>query len=557
MIIPSTNDLLRMFIWKSSPLALQTYFGLAVIPFFAFSVGCKPRESAVESGVREQVLHIASGAEPQSLDPHLVTGSVEMRILNNIFEGLVAMDPESLEMVPAAAESWKISDDGRTYTFKLRDALTWSNGERLTSSDFLYGVKRVLSPKLVNSYIEYFFSSITNALAYNRGDVSDFNDVGFKAPDEQTFEVHLDEPNPVLLRYIDQPSFYPVHKKTIEAHGTIDERGTGWFRPENIVSNGAFSLTNWEVNTVVSLEPNPYYWDRGTVRLKKVHYYPIENTDTQYRAFENGQVHVALHIPLHIITEMEKTRPPRYRNHLLYAIYFYQFNVEKPPLDDPRVRKALSLAIDRKGIVEKVTQGGQQPAFSYVPPRANGYVPIASVSENLEEAKRLLAEAGYPEGRGFPKVEFIYNTADNHRKIAESIQQMWKSGLGIEIELVNMEWKVFLDRKDSKDYQIASYGWGSETDFGGYLSLFLSDSSGNSSGWSNRNYDALYKQSTTLMDHEKRMAVVQEAESILLDELPMMPIYFYTRNYLVDTRLKNWYNTPTDMRPLKYVYFED
>ena len=184
MIIPSTNDLLRMFIWKSSPLALQTYFGLAVIPFFAFSVGCKPRESAVESGVREQVLHIASGAEPQSLDPHLVTGSVEMRILNNIFEGLVAMDPESLEMVPAAAESWKISDDGRTYTFKLRDALTWSNGERLTSSDFLYGVKRVLSPKLGNSYIEYFFSSITNALAYNRGDVSDFNDVGFKAPDE-------------------------------------------------------------------------------------------------------------------------------------------------------------------------------------------------------------------------------------------------------------------------------------------------------------------------------------------------------------------------------------
>lgn len=530
---------------------------LAGIFAVTFGFGCKPRESAVESGVRDQALHIASGAEPQSLDPHLVTGSVEMRILNNLFEGLVAMDPVTLETVPAAAESWSISEDGKTYTFRLRDNLKWSNGETLTSGDFLYGMKRVLSPRLGNSYIEYFFSSVTNALAYNRGEVADFNAVGFKAPDDLTFEVDLDQPNPVLLRYMDQPSFFPVHKATIESHGAIDERGTGWFRPENIVSNGAFSLIDWKVNTVVSLEPNPHYWDRDTVRLTKVHYYPIENTDTQYRAFENGQVHVALHIPLHIITQMEKTRPPNYRNHLLYAIYFYQFNVTKPPLDDPRVRKALSLAIDRKQIVEKVTQGGQQPAFSYVPPRANGYVSTASVFEDLEEAKRLLADAGFPDGRGFPKVEFIYNTADNHKKIAESIQQMWKSGLGVEIELVNMEWKVFLDRKNSKDYQIARYGWGSETDFGGYLSLFLSDSSGNSSGWSNSRYDELYKQSTTLMDHEKRMAVVQEAEAILLDELPMMPIYFYTRNYMVDTRLKNWYDTPTDMRALKYMYFEE
>lgn len=540
---------------------MACYFGrifrLAGMAAVIFGSGCKPRESAVEVGVREQVLHIASGAEPQSLDPHLVTGSVEMRILNNLFEGLVAMDPATLEMVPAAAESWSISEDGKTYSFRLRDNLKWSNGETLTSDDFLYGMKRVLSPQLGNSYIEYFFSSVTNALAYNRGELADFSSVGFKAPDDLTFEVHLDQPNPVFLRYMDQPSFFPVHKATIESHGTVDERGTGWFRPEHMVSNGAFSLTDWKVNTVVSLEPNPQYWDRDTVRLTKAHYYPIENTDTQYRAFENEQVHVALHIPLHIITQMEKTRPPNYRNHLLYAIYFYQFNVTKPPLDDPRIRKALSLAIDRKQIVEKVTQGGQQPAYSYVPPRANGYESTASVTENLDEAKRLLAEAGFPDGKDFPKIEFIYNTADNHKKIAESIQQMWKSGLGIEIELVNMEWKVFLDRKDAKDYQIARYGWGSETDFGGYLSLFLSDSSGNSSGWSNSKFDELYKQSTTLMDHEKRMAVVQEAESILLDELPIMPIYFYTRNYMVDTRLKNWHNTPTDMRALKYMYFEE
>ncbi|MDA1067615.1 MAG: peptide ABC transporter substrate-binding protein [Verrucomicrobia bacterium] len=520
-------------------------------------IACKPRETAVEAGVRDQVLHIASGAEPQSLDPHIVTGTVEMRILQNLFEGLVAMDPVSLKMVPAAAESWNISEDGKTYTFHLRKNLKWSNGDRVTAFDFHYAMRRVLSPKLGNTYIEYFFQTVTNAIAYNSGEITDFGEVGFSSPNDFTFEIHLDHPNPVLLNYLDQPSFYPMHKHTVEAHGDYDERGTAWMRPENFVGNGAFQLTKWGVNTVVSMEPNPHYWDRDTVRLNQVHFHPIENTETQYRAYESGQVHVALHIPLHVIMQLEKTLPPDYHNHMIFAIYFYVFNVNKPPLDDPRIRKALSMAINRKDIVEKVTQGGEQVAFSYVPPKANNYVPTASVSEDLDEARRLLAEAGYPGGEGLPTLELIYNTADNHKKIAEAIQQMWKSELGVNIELINMEWKVFLDTRSSGDFQIARSGWGSDTDYGGYMSLFTSDSGNNPTGWSNRIFDQLYQLSTVAIEPSERMKIIQEAEAILLDELPVMPIYFYTRNYLVDPRLKNWPDTPTDMRELKYMYFEE
>lgn len=527
---------------------------LATVAVFT---ACKPRETAVDAGARDQILHIASGAEPQSLDPHIVTGTVESRILQNLFEGLVTMDPVSLEIIPAAAEGWNISEDGKIYTFHLRKDLKWSNGDQVTARDFHYAMRRVLSPKLGNSFIEYFFKTVTNAIAYNKGEIDDFDEVGFKAVDDLTFEIILDNSNPVLLRYLDQPTFYPVHQATIEAHGTIDERGTNWMRPENMLGNGAFRLTEWGVNTVVSMEPNPHYWDRGAVRLNQVHFYPIENTDTQYRAYQNGQVHVALHIPLHTIMQLEKALPPDYRNPTIYAVYFYVFNVNKPPFDDLRVRKALSLAINRKEIVEQVTQGGQIPAFSIVPPNANNYVSASGVTEDVNEARRLLAEAGYPGGEGLPTIEFIYNTADNHKKIAESIQQMWKSELGVNIELVNMEWKVFLDRKNSGDFHLARFGWGSDTDFGGYLSLFQTESGNNASGWSNKEFDELYKKTTTLMNPSERITVAQEAEAILVNELPVIPIYFYTRNYLVDTRLKNWHNTPTDFQGLKNMYFEE
>lgn len=510
----------------------------------------------MDVGVRDQVLYIANSAEPQSLDPHVVTGTVEMRILQNLFEGLVAIDPQLLEPVPAAAESWEVLDDGRRYRFHLRKNLRWSNGDPLTSQDFLYTFRRVLSPKLGNAYIDYFFQNIINALAYNHGEVTDFEKVGFQAPDDATLEVLLDQPSPVLLFYLAQPSFYPVHHGNIEDHGRIDQRGTDWFMPGNLVCNGPFVLDAWKTNTLVTLARNDNYWDRETVRLKEVQFFPIENQESQYLAFQNGQVHVALNLPQQVEARLQKQKPPEHRNHPLLGTYFYVLNTSKPPLTDPRIRRALSLSMDRKALVGQVAQGGQRPAYSYIPLNANKYQPAETLVENATEARRLLAEAGYPEGKGFPALELRYNTSELHRQMAEAVQQMWKANLGIEVRLLNQEWKVFLDALNKGDFDIARYGWSSDPDYLGYLNLLLGDSSLNYTGWNNRQFNQLYREASVLMDPDKRLQTVQRAESLLLDEMPVIPVYFYSRSYLVDTRVKNWFDIPFDTRSLKPVYLE-
>lgn len=535
--------------------ALQTSLFFLFLSFVFFTA-CGPRETAVDSGVANQVLHIANGVEPQSLDPHTISGYPEFRIVDSIFEGLVYQDPVTLEPRPAAAESWEIKKGGKLFIFHLRDNLRWSNGDRLTAHDFIYGFKRVLSPALGAPYIE-FFKGITNAVEYNRGEVTDFAEVGFKAIDDLTLEIHLDTPHPVLLMYLSNQYFYPVHQATIEASGAMDEKGTDWFRPQNIVGNGAFALTDWVTNSIITLEPNEYYWDRETVKLNRIHFYPIESADTQYRAFMNGQLHVAFEIPYHMIELLEKNPIPAYRSHLFFGTYYYEFNVEKPPLDNPLVRKALSLAIDRQDIVDHISHGGKTAAYSFVPPGANGYFPDTKFKEDIEEAKRLLAEAGYPGGKDFPRMTILFNTLDDHRRIGEAIQQMWKTGLGINVELQNMEWKVYLDTRDNGDYEIARAAWVGGSDMTGYMDIFMSQSGNNSSNWSNTKFDRLVEMSNEIMDNKERIRLIQEAEAILLDEMPVAPIYFYTRNYLVDPRVKNWYTNAVDMRPLKFVYLEE
>lgn len=529
---------------------------LILLSGFLFTA-CGPRERVVDRAVKNQELYIANGAEPQSLDPHIVTGVPEMQIVRNLFEGLVVFNYETLEVIPAAAESWEVSEDGKTYTFFLRKDLKWSNGDSLTAHDFHYSFKRSISPKMASPYIT-FMTSITNCLPYNKGEVTDFDEVGCKVVDDYTLEFHLDHPNPPFLLYMASGQyFYPVHRATVEAHGEMDQRGTAWIRPGNIVTNGPFQLSEWSTNTVLSVEPNPHYWDRDAVLLNKAHFFPIENLDTQYRSYLNGEVHIARHIPLHAIQELEKTKPADYRSHLYLGTYYYGFNTRKAPLNDPRVRKALSLALDRELIVNEVTQGGQQSAYSFVPPGANKYQPDFTFSKNVEEAKNLLAEAGYPNGEGFPVLEILFNTSEQHKAIAETAQQMWKNTLGIEIRLVNMEWKVYLDARDNGDFDIVRAGWVGGLDHQGYLDLFNSDSGNNDTGWTNPEFDKLYKAAAEIMDPELRIKTVQQAEKILLSEMPIAPVYHYTVNYMVDTRVKNYYSNSIDERNYKHVYLEE
>ena len=533
---------------------------VSIVLILVFSIlfsACGPRERVVDRAISGQELFIANGAEPQSLDPHIVTGVPEMQILRNLFEGLVVLNSETLEPEPAAAERWEISEDGTKYTFFLRKNLKWSNGDPLTAHDFHYSFKRAVSPKIASPYIT-FLKGITNAVAYNKGEVTDFEEVGCKVVDDYTLEFHLDHPHPVLLIYMGGGQyFYPVHKATIEAHGEMDQRGTAWIRPGNIVTNGPFQLSEWTTNTVLSVEPNPHYWDREAVLLNKAHFYPIENLDTQYRSYLNGEVHVARHIPLHVIQELEKTKPPEYRSQLYLGTYYYGFNTRKPPLDDPRVRKALSLSIDREMIVNEVTQGGQNPAFSFVPPGANGYQPDYKFEKNIEEARALMAEAGYPGGEGFPTLEILFNTSESHKSIAETAQQMWKNALGIDVSLVNMEWKVYLDARDSGDFDIVRAGWVGGVDYQGYLDLFHIDSGNNDTGWTNPEFDQLFKDAAQIMDPELRMKTIHKAEEILLKEMPIAPVYHYTTNYVVDPRVKNWHSNNIDERNFKHIYLEE
>ncbi|MBH53219.1 MAG: peptide ABC transporter substrate-binding protein [Opitutaceae bacterium] len=534
----------------------RTCFAATLVIVTFISIACIPRERAVDAGIKTQTIHIANGAEPQTLDPHVVTGIPEDRIVRNIFEGLVVLNPDTVEPAPGSAERWEVLDGGRQFRFHLRKNLRWSNGDPITAHDFHYSMNRVLSPTIANPYI-IFFEGLTNAIAYHEGKVTDFDQVGVKVIDDHTLDILMDEPSPVLLSYMTGQYFYPVHKESLEKYGKMDERGTPWFRPGNIVSNGAFNLKEWITNTHVLLEPNPHYWDAESVRLKNVFMYPIESFDTQNRAFQNGQVHVAHNLPQHIIMELEKERPPEYISHIYLGTYYYAFNNNKTPLDNPKVRRALSMAINREQIVKQVAQGGQQPAYSFVPPGANGYQPDYQLEENLEESRKLLSEAGYPNGQGFPVLSVLFNTSENHRRIAEAIHQMWKNGLGIDIELQNMEWKVYLETRDRGDFEISRAAWVGGDDHAGYLDILVTGSGNNDTKWSNFAFDELYKKSATIMDPELRIKTVQQAEAIMLKEMPIAPIYFYTVNYLVDTRVKGWDTNSVDRRFLKDVYLEE
>ena len=532
----------------------QAIGGLLLLSSFLFTA-CGPRERAVDRGVKEQVLHFAN-AEPQTLDPHVMSGVPERLVVENLFEGLVAQDPETLEPIPGSAERWDVSEDGKTYTFYIREGLKWSNGDPLNAHDFHYGMKRVLSPLLATPYIQQF-KGIKNAIAYNEGQITDFSEVGVRVIDDLTIQFEMDAPNPVILFYMDYPIFYPVHQENIEKFGNIDQRGTEWFRAGNMVGNGPFILKEWVTNTHILLEPNPHYWDRDAVKLKQAYFYPIESFETAYRAYQNGQVHVAPSLPQHVIMELEKERPGDYRRGLYLGTYHYIFNNERPPLDNPKVRLALSMAIDRENIVNRVAQGGQQPAYSFIPPGANNYKPDYTFEENIEEAKRLLAEAGYPNGEGFPVLRILFNSQENHRKIAEAVQQMWKNSLNIDIELENMEWKVYLDATDQGNFDIARQGWVGGVDYGSYLDLFSAKGGNNHSKWANAEFDELYFKSLETMDPDLRLKITHQAEELMLKQMPTAPIYHYTYNYVVDERVKNWYDNAIDQRRLKTVYLEE
>ena len=516
-------------------------------------VGCGSGEKSETSNEALKILKITVGAEPEDIDPHVVTGVPEHHIIAALTEGLVAEDPVDLHPVPGVAEKWEVSEDGKVYTFQIRENAKWSNGDQVTSTDFAESYKRILTPALASKYA-YMLFVMEGAEDYSTGKLKDFSKVGVKVINKQTLQIKLNAPTPYFLSLLNHYTWFPVHISTVKKYDGLTKRGSGWTKPENFVGNGAFNLKSWTLGRKLVVEKSPTYWDVKSTKLDEIHFFSIELETTQENAFRAGQLHniYNLHIDKVATYKKEHADELRIKPHL--ASYFYRFNVNKKPCDDVRIRQALTMAIDRESIVKNVTKGEQMASTFFTPPGVGGYTARARFKEDVGEAQKLLAQAGYPNGEGFPSLELLYNTTEGHRIIAEAIQQMWKKNLNINVTLQNQEWKVYLDRQRQMDYQISRAGWtGDYPDPNTFLDMWTSWSQQNQTGWSDTKYDALIRKAAITKDPDARLEVFQEAEEILMDQLPIIPIYIYTRVYALHPAVKNWHANVLDHHPWKHI----
>ena len=520
--------------------------------------GCAKKEPALTASsgsnpAPRKVLHFGNGTEPQDIDPAIVTGTPEYRLLQTFSEGLVSEDPD-MQIIPGAAERWEISPDGLTYTFHLRADGKWSNGEPVTAQDFVATYERMLNPVLACQYAYMLYNHVVGAKAFYDGKTTDFSTVGLKARDARTLVVTLIQPAPFLLHAMNHYAWYPVHIATVKKFGGLTQRSTAWTRPGNYVGNGPYVLKKWIPNQIIVAERSPTYWDRARVKIDEIDLYPIELADTEERMFRTGQLDVTNEVPLTKLAVYRREHPESVHVDPYNGLYFYRFNVQRKPFDDVRVRRALALAIDRESLVKNVTLADETPAYNFVPQNLLGYRSEHTFKADLTEARRLLAAAGYPDGQGFPRADLLYNTLEKHKTIAEALQQMWVKNLGINITLVNEEWKVYIDDQHSRNFQFQRAGWIADyIDPHVFFDLWETGGGNNDSNWGNAEYDRLLHTALGAPNNPARYAIYQKMEQILIAEMPVLPLFNYTRARLISPRVKGFYSTPLDNYPWKYA----
>jgi oligopeptide transport system substrate-binding protein len=520
----------------------------------ALTAGCARRETIVERGDREQILHRSLGYEVASLDPQLAAGIAEQDVATALFEGLVSEDPRDLHPVPGVAEHWEISPDGLTYTFWLRANARWSDGAAVTSRDFVESWRRMLTASLGAEDAELLYA-LRGAEAFHRGLVGDFAEVGASALDARRLRVTLAHPSPGFLSMLAHPAWYPVPLRTIGAFGPAYERGNAWATPGRLVGNGPFALKSWEPEREIVVDRSPSYWDAARVRLREIHFYPIDSVEVEERAFRAGQLHITDALPVDKFDSYRRDAPRLLRVDPYLGTYFYRLNVRRPPLDDRRIRRALSLAVDRGAIVRRILHGEDTEARAFTPPGLGGYIPPPGRTLDFAEARRLLAEAGHPGARGLPPLELLYNNSENHRAIAEAVQEMWRRELGIDVRLANQEQKVVLEARRVGDYEIVRSAWIADyADPESFLDIWRSDDGNNETGWSNARYDGLLERAERSASPPARDSLLRQAEQILLDEAPIIPIYHYSHVFLIRPSVHGWFPTLLDHHPYKYVW---
>jgi oligopeptide transport system substrate-binding protein len=486
--------------------------------------GCSGEPSAVE----DKTLRIAVTTEPPTLDWSLATDGVSFNVLTNIMEGLTQYN-DQLEPIPAIAKRWEFSENGRVITFYLRDDVKWTDGQPVTAQQFEYSWKRLLNPDTAAQYA-YFLFDVENAVEYNSGELKDADQVGVKALSPTVLQVRLKRP---VIYFPSLTTFmvtFPQRRDIIEQHGDR------WTDPEHIVTNGPFTLDQWHHEYKLVLESNPNYYDAQPT-LDRIIMYVVRNPTTELTLYETGELDMA---------ELPPVAIPHYKTHAEYENlpllrgYYYGFNVTKPPFDNAKVRRALSHAINRKRI-PAILKGGELPTASWIPKGMFGYNSKIGPAFNPEKAKALLEEAGYSGGKKFPPFSIAYNTDPTHRLIAQFVQEQWKINLGLEVDLEDQEWKVYLKKLDIDPPPVFRLGWGADfPDPDNFMNLFISTSGNNRLQWKSERYDRLIAQGAAEQDPEKRQVIYNEAQILLTEtDSAIISLFVAAQNVLVKPYVQN------------------
>ena len=539
-----------------SRIELAALVGLAVV----LALGCRPAPTGYlgttspRHGPNE--LWINNSVEPEWLDPNTCSDGTGGEIIWNTFAGLVQAHPATLEPLPEIATHWDISADRRTYTFHLRPS-EWSDGTPLTAHSFVYSFRRVVDPATASKYATngHIFKG---GAAVSRGEAVP-ESLGVRALDDLTLEVELEDPLPYFLNFLSFYSFMPIPRHLLEDLAARGIDSDLWTRPEHVVSNGPYRMTEWAFRRRMVFEKNPRYWDAANVRLERIRVAMVESATTALTLYGAGEFdwpgsNTAL--PAEFMDHLAGFRD--FRRHPYLASYFYWINTERPPLDNLLLRQSLALAIDREALVAHVTRGGQIPSADLVPDGLAGYRGPGRPRFDPVEARRLLTEAGYARGVDVPPITLTYNTSEGHKQVAEAIQQMWKKELGIKVELENLEWNVFLQAAERTNFQVCRMGWtGDYADPYTFLELLSSDCGNNHSNWKSPEYDRLLQEANREADPAARLAKLREAEEMGLAAQPLIPLYVYTRTQLVKPYVRGLWGNHQDRHPWKYIWIDE
>lgn len=518
-----------------------------LLPALLCLAGCQ-RETQVEKANREGILIIGNSNEPKGLDPQIVTGVLESNLMRALFEGLVSDHPsDDAAAVPAGAETLEPDATATVWTARLRQNAKWSDGAPVTAHDYAFAYQRILTPEFAAKYAEMLYF-LKGADRFNKGETADFKEVGVEVIDDFTLRFTLRGPTPYFPQILKHYTWNPVPRHIVLKHGTMTQKGNPWSKLGNLVSNGPYQLKSWRRTDHLEVERNPHYWGAADVTLNGVRFLPINNSYTEARMFRDGQLHVTYTAPPEIVDLMLKENPGVIRQEPYVGTLFIRCNTTRKPLDDPRVRRALNLAFNQQDLCDKIMRGFK-PAHGMTPPMA-GYDTPRAVTFNPEEARKLLAEAGFPGGKGFPRLKYLLASRETAATTAQAIQAMWRKELGIEIEIENKEWTAYLAAMQELDYDLAGSGWiGDYLDPLTFLEMWTDGNGNNLTGWTNPEFDGLLAKSHQEADPAKRYAILREAETLLTAESPTLLVAWYARNYLIHPSVENWHPLLLDNHP--------